>query len=303
VQTSLVDDPTGTLRGTGLLEPPLVGDGAPRDRSRARASSGGATLEEIGVVLHVTRERIRQIEAKALRKLRAGLATVGIEDAAGFAHGLGLAEELALAGGADPGRSGFRSSEVNARAQIEREADAWALSVFELRVLGVPMRVAWSLANGAKPPGDEVTAMARASTTNGAAKMILTSAAPDEKEETKVTPVEAPAAVPSSAASTAALVQAVEQAKAALRARRDALRAELELAQRALAGEPELEASGSRRGRVLAFLEEHPRSRAPEIAAAIEDDAGAVSGALCALRKGGRATSTGSNGSLRWSLA
>jgi RNA polymerase primary sigma factor len=28
------------------------------------------TLEEVGVEFHVTRERIRQIEAKALRKLR-----------------------------------------------------------------------------------------------------------------------------------------------------------------------------------------------------------------------------------------
>jgi len=28
------------------------------------------TLEEVGTVFHVTRERVRQIEAKALRKLR-----------------------------------------------------------------------------------------------------------------------------------------------------------------------------------------------------------------------------------------
>ena len=30
----------------------------------------GRTLEEVGQTFHVTRERIRQIEAKALRKLR-----------------------------------------------------------------------------------------------------------------------------------------------------------------------------------------------------------------------------------------
>ena len=30
----------------------------------------GLTLEEVGKTFHVTRERIRQIEAKALRKLR-----------------------------------------------------------------------------------------------------------------------------------------------------------------------------------------------------------------------------------------
>ena len=35
-----------------------IGDGYPR------------TLEEVGVIFKVTRERVRQIEAKALRKLR-----------------------------------------------------------------------------------------------------------------------------------------------------------------------------------------------------------------------------------------
>ena len=35
-----------------------IGDGYPR------------TLEEVGQIFHVTRERVRQIEAKALRKLR-----------------------------------------------------------------------------------------------------------------------------------------------------------------------------------------------------------------------------------------
>lgn len=50
---------TLTLREKKVLELRFgIGDGCPR------------TLEEVGVFFHVTRERVRQIEAKALRKLR-----------------------------------------------------------------------------------------------------------------------------------------------------------------------------------------------------------------------------------------
>ena len=38
--------------------------------ARDVADGGGATLEQVGAYLNITRERIRQIEAKALKKLR-----------------------------------------------------------------------------------------------------------------------------------------------------------------------------------------------------------------------------------------
>lgn len=42
----------------------------PGPKGSSRSILGGATLEEVGDVIGVTRERVRQIEVKALRKLR-----------------------------------------------------------------------------------------------------------------------------------------------------------------------------------------------------------------------------------------
>ncbi len=44
------------------------------------ADEGGQTLEQVGFLLNVTRERTRQLEVPALHKLRAGLAEMGIDD-------------------------------------------------------------------------------------------------------------------------------------------------------------------------------------------------------------------------------
>lgn len=48
------------------------------------ADRGGLTLEEVGVAMRVTRERIRQIESAALKKLRAGLGGGALAEALGL---------------------------------------------------------------------------------------------------------------------------------------------------------------------------------------------------------------------------
>jgi hypothetical protein len=45
------------------------------------ADQGGVTLEQVGDLLHITRERVRQIETLALRKLRANARPRHFEDA------------------------------------------------------------------------------------------------------------------------------------------------------------------------------------------------------------------------------
>lgn len=59
------------------------------------------TLEEVGARLHVTRERIRQIEVKALRRLKHPIRLARLRTALGIATALGAEQSEAEAGDAD----------------------------------------------------------------------------------------------------------------------------------------------------------------------------------------------------------
>ncbi len=48
------------------------------------ADRGGITLEEVGEILNLTRERIRQVEVKGLQKLRLTAADLGLQDFLSF---------------------------------------------------------------------------------------------------------------------------------------------------------------------------------------------------------------------------
>jgi len=48
------------------------------------ADRGGITLEEVGEILNLTRERIRQVEVKGLQKLRVAAESLGLQDFLNF---------------------------------------------------------------------------------------------------------------------------------------------------------------------------------------------------------------------------
>jgi len=51
------------------------------------AERGGITLEEVGEILNLTRERIRQVEVKGLQKLRETASGLGLQEFLSFLEG------------------------------------------------------------------------------------------------------------------------------------------------------------------------------------------------------------------------
>ena len=77
IEDTSIESPVDSATGTGLMETvrDVLGGLTPREAKVLRMRFGidmntDHTLEEVGKQFDVTRERIRQIEAKALRKLR-----------------------------------------------------------------------------------------------------------------------------------------------------------------------------------------------------------------------------------------
>lgn len=60
----------------GLIEDPRGLDGMTETCALDVAARGGATLEEVGEIMGVVRERVRQIEERACSKLRTKLAAI-----------------------------------------------------------------------------------------------------------------------------------------------------------------------------------------------------------------------------------
>ena len=76
-----VDPETGAIKLNTNAEPWEMAESCVLDvaeRGSQTCSSDGATLEEVGELLSVTRERIRQIEAKAMRHMRLAVARKGL---------------------------------------------------------------------------------------------------------------------------------------------------------------------------------------------------------------------------------
>ena len=51
------------------------------------------TLDQVGQLLNVTRERVRQIETRGSMKLRDAASLFGVRDATGFAHATGNTQQ------------------------------------------------------------------------------------------------------------------------------------------------------------------------------------------------------------------
>lgn len=94
------------------------------------ADKGGGTLEVVGERLNLTRERVRQVEAKMLVKLHRRLKVAGIDSAEGFIHtlsALGMAQETEGSKGTGPTAVSRAAGELNKKFAAEAEERAAAL--------------------------------------------------------------------------------------------------------------------------------------------------------------------------------
>ena len=71
-----VNPATGSIK---TMRPGLEIEDLPETCALRVADAGGATLEEVGALLNLTRERIRQIEYGALAKVRAAMQRAGLD--------------------------------------------------------------------------------------------------------------------------------------------------------------------------------------------------------------------------------
>jgi hypothetical protein len=282
------------------------------------ADRGGATLESVGELLGVVRERVRQIEKKALSRVRSHALHLGLRPGDWPSHPIGShhpdANPQALSGTGQRD-IGFRATPDGRRLA---RADLWADRCVAYLVAGVPLRNAWSLANGCDPSeGDDTE-------TSGGRDMS------HEKANG--------AAASNDAALTAAAVQAYEEARRGLLARLADVEGQREAIKRALEGtteaaapvppttrEPAAKAAPAKRraptakarkkkpsgaspeqtsltARCRDFIRTHPGCQTSEIAAALGVKSGKVSGATNYLKRT-RAITSGADNPFRWRLS
>jgi len=111
------EDCAGVELRASEVHPTLPWDRDPTCRAWVAERPDGATLEQVGQALGVTRERVRQIETRALARLATALTKLGVDpaDVAGMLAGRGRGTEHMVGGG------NGRATPVTFPVQLERE--------------------------------------------------------------------------------------------------------------------------------------------------------------------------------------